>query len=161
MGLLVPIAAVVAVAAGALALLRSPAAPRRTPEGQAALERAVGMVDRELAADLELMSMFDQTRQTFVLENGQFLASRDVIQREAPDTYAFVADVFERIPATEAAMERRGPAGSISDRDRELIHEWEGDAREAQRALRSAIAPSRRTRWDALSARLRARLASR
>ena len=160
-GILVRIAALVAAAAAALAVLRSPAAPRRTPEGQAALERAVGVVDRELAADLELMSMFDQTKQAFVLENGQFLASRDVIQREAPDTYAFVADVFERIPATEAAMERRGPAGSISDRDRELIHEWEGDAREAQRVLRSALTPSPRTRWDELTARLRARLASR
>lgn len=156
-----PIAGLVALAAGAFAVLRSPAAPRRTPEGQAALERAVAVVDRELAADLELMSMFDQTKQAFVLENGEFLASREVIRREAPDTYGFVADVFERIPATEAAMERRGPAGTINDRDRELIHEWEGDAREAQRAIRAALVPSRRTRWDALTARLRARLASR
>ncbi|MBI2323350.1 MAG: hypothetical protein HYU87_00065 [Chloroflexi bacterium] len=161
MGILVPIGAVLAVAAAAFALLRSPAAARRTPEGQAGLERAVGAVDRELAADLELMAMFDQTKQAFVLENGQFLASRDVIEREAPDAYAFVADVFERIPATEAAMERRGPAGSIAEADLQLIHAWEGDAREAQRALRATLTPSRATRWDALAARLRARFASR
>jgi hypothetical protein len=107
------------------------------------------------------MSMFDQTKQAFVLENGEFAGAREVIAREAPEAFAFVADVYERIPATEAAMERRGPAGSISDADRALIHAWEGDAREAQRTLRSALAPSRLTRWDDLIARLRARFASR
>lgn len=148
-------------AAAAFAWLRAPSAPRRTPEGQAALGRAVAAVDRELAADLELMAVFDQTKQAFVLENGQFLAARDVIGREAPVTFTSVADVYERIPATEAAMERRGPAGSIADADRALIHAWEGDAREAQRALRAALVPSRASRWDDLTARLRARFASR
>jgi hypothetical protein len=155
------IALLAAGAAAASRWLRYPAAAPRTPEGQAALERAVAAVDRELAADLELMSMFDQTKQAFVLENGQFLASRDVIEREAPAAYAVVADVFERIPATEAAMERRGPAASIADADRALIHAWEGDAREAQRVLRASLTPSRLTRWNALAARLRARFASR
>lgn len=144
-----------------LRVLRAPAVAPRTPEGQAALERAVAAVDRELAADLELMHMFDTTKQAFVLENGQFLAHREVIAREAAAAYAFVADVFERIPATEAAMERRGPAGSIADADRALIHAWEGDAREAQRVLRASLAPPRDTRWDDLIARLRARLPSR
>lgn len=159
------VAAVTALAAAAavaaLRALRSPLAAPRTAEGQAALERAVAAVDRELAADLELMHMFDTTRQAFVLENGQFIAHREVIEREAPEAYAFVADVFERIPATEAAMERRGPAGSIADTDRALIHAWEGDAREAQRTLRASLVPPRATRWDALIARLRGRFSSR
>ena len=161
-GILVPIAArLAAAAAAAFRYLRSPVSAPRTPGGQVALERAVGAVDRELAADLELMAMFDQTKQAFVLENGQFLSSRDVLAREAPEAFALVADVFDRIPATEAAMERRGPAGSIAEADLELIHAWEGDAREAQRRLRAALVPSRPTRWDALTARLRARFASR
>lgn len=157
--------ALVALLAGlayaAVRVLRAPAAAPRTAEGQAALERAVAAVDRELAADLELMHMFDTTKQAFVLENGQFLAHREVIEREAPAAYAFVADVFERIPATEAAMERRGPAGSIRDADRALIHDWEGDARVAQRTLRAALVPPRDTGWDGLIARLRARFPSR
>ena len=152
---------VAGVAGLGLRWLREPAAPLRTPEAQATLGRAVAAVDRELAADLELMAMFDTTKQAFVLENGQFLAQRDVLEREAPAAYAFVADVFERIPAAESAMERRGPAGSIADADRALIHAWEGDAREAQRRLRAALVPDRSTRWDALVARLRARFASR
>lgn len=149
------------LAYAALQALRAPAVAPRTPEGQAALERAVAAVDRELAADLELMHMFDTTKQAFVLENGQFLAHREVIAREAAAAYTFVADVFERIPAAEAAMERRGPAGSIADADRALIHAWEGDAREAQRVLRASLVPPRDTRWDDLIARLRARLPSR
>ena len=34
-----------------------------------ALQRAVAAVDRELAADLEMTTMFDQTRQAVVLES--------------------------------------------------------------------------------------------
>lgn len=152
---------VAALAAGLGTYLRAPTVRRRSAEAQAALERAVAAVDRELAADLELMSMFDQTRQAFVLENGQFLASSEVIAREAPETFAFVDDLFGRVPAVESAMERRGPAGSIADADLALIHAWEGDAREAQRMLRASLIPRRRTRWDELTARLRARFASR
>lgn len=155
------VAAVTALAAAAARALRTPARAPRAAAGRAALERAVAAVDRELAADLELMHMFDTTRQAFVLENGQFIAHREVIEREAPEAYAFVADVFERIPATESAMERRGPAGSIADADRALIHLWEGDAREAQRTLRAALVPPRAARWDALIARLRGRFSSR
>jgi len=162
LGVLVAVAALLAAgAAAAVAYLRGPSAPPRTADGQAALERAVAMVDRELAGDLELMAMFDQTKQAFVLENGQFLATRDVLEREASAAHAFVAEVYERIPATEAAMERRGPAGSIADADLALIHAWEGDAREAQRALRAALAAPRGTRWEEMAARLRARFASR
>ncbi len=148
--------ALIAAALAAAAYLRRPLA-RRDPAAQLELERAVASVDRELAADLELMSMFDQTKQAFVLENSQFLAVRGIIGREAPEAYRVVADVYERIPATEASMERRGPAGSIPDADRILVQEWEGDAREAQRLLREAARPLRITRWERVTERLRAR----
>ena len=111
---------------------------RRSPEAQAKLDAAVAAVDRELAADLEMLSMFGTTRQAVILENGQFLRHREVIARELPDAHAVVAGLYERIPAAESAMERRGPAGSIRDEDRAIVDEWEGDAREAQRALRAA-----------------------
>ncbi len=137
--------------------LGRPARPSRTPEGQTALERAVALVDRELAADLELMAMFDQTKQPFVLENGQFLAARAVIEREAPAAYLVAADVYARIPAVETSMERRGPAGSIPLEDERRVHDWEGDAREAQRALRASLTESPPSRWSALAERLRAR----
>ncbi len=150
------LAGVVAVAAvGAAALYLRGTGPGRGAASQAELERAAASVDAELAADLELMSMHDQTKQAFVLENARFLAVRAVIEREAPDAYRFVADVYARIPATETSMERRGPAGSIPDADRAVVHEWEGDAREAQRVLRDAALPSRRPRWDILMGRLR------
>ncbi len=149
--------ALVALAGGAAALYLRGAAPGRDPAAQAELERAVAAVDRELAADLELMAMFDQTKQAFVLENGQFLSMRSVIEREAPEAYAFVADVYERIPRVESSMERRGPAGSIPDADRGVVQEWEGDAREAQRVLRDAARPRRRSRWDLVRERVRSR----
>ena len=152
------LAVAVLAAAGLVAWLRGPAARRREPAAQAALERAVAAVDRELAADLELAAMFDQTKQAFVMELGEFEAAREVIEREAPGAYAVVSDVYARIPATESAMERRGPAGSIADADRAAIEAWEGDAREAQRALRAAVAPAPVPRWRALAERLGARL---
>jgi hypothetical protein len=148
--------ALAAVAGSAALYLRGTIA-RREPGAQAELERAVAQVDRELAADLELMSMFDQTKHAFVLENGQFLAARRVIERHAPGALKIVADVYARIPETETSMERRGPAGSIPDADRIRIHEWEGDAREAQRVLREVARPSRASRWELLTERLRAR----
>lgn len=155
------IAVLAAAAAGAAAYLRGSAVAPRTARGQADLEPAVAAVDRELAADLELMSMFDQTKQAFVLENGQYLAHAAVIEREAADAHGLVADLYARIPATEAAMERRGPAGSIADADLAVVHAWEGDAREAQRMLRAALVPSRASRWELLARRLRARFPSR
>lgn len=135
--------------------LRRPSSPPRSAAAQAELDRAVAAVDRELAADLELMTMFEQTKQAFVLENGQFLRYRDVIEREVPAAFADLASLYERIPRTEEAMERRGPAGSIRDADRELVHDWEGDARAAQRALRAAAVAPILTRWQRLRARLR------
>lgn len=115
---------------------------RRSARQQADLDAAVAAIDRELAADLEMLAMFDQTRQAVILENGQFLRHREVVQRELPQAYPAIASLYERIPAAEAAMERRGPAASIRDEDRAIVNEWEGDAREAQRALRAAaVAP--------------------
>lgn len=153
-GILVAVALFAGAVAGAIAYLRGPSRPPRTAEAQAELDRAVAAVDRELAADLEIMSMFDQTRQAFILENGQFLRHRTVIEREIPAAYAALSSLYERIPLVEAAMERRGPANSIRDEDRQVIHEWEGDTREAQRALRAhALAPPG-ARWSTLRTRL-------
>jgi len=111
----------------------------RSPEAKAALDRAVAAVDRELAADLELTSMFDQTKQAFVLENGQWHMHGATIARELPEAHAFAADLYARMPEAESAMERRGPANSLKDEDREIVERWEGDAREAQRRLRADL----------------------
>ena len=112
----------------------------RSLEAQAALERAVAAIDRELAADLELTSMFDQTKQAFVLENGQWHLHRAVVARELPGAHAYLDDLYRRLPDAESAMERRGPANSLKDEDREIVERWEGDAREGQRRLRSDLA---------------------
>ena len=111
----------------------------RSAGDQDRLERAVAAIDRELAANLELTSMFDQTKQAFVLENGQWLLHRTKIAGELPSAHAFVEDLYRRIPDAESAMERRGPANSLKDEDREIVEAWEGDAREAQRRLRADL----------------------
>lgn len=146
--------AIVVVLAAAVAYLRAPAVVRRDPTSQAELARAAAAVDRELAADLELMAMFDQTKQAFVLENAQYLAAAAVIEREAPEVHRPVADLYRRIPQTESAMEHRGPAGSMAEADRRIVDEWEGDAREAQRLLRASTAPRRAPRWRLIAERL-------
>ncbi|HEV2249505.1 MAG TPA: hypothetical protein VGT60_03250 [Candidatus Limnocylindria bacterium] len=112
----------------------------RSPEARDRLERAVAAVDRELAANLELTSMFDQTKQAFVLENGQWERHAATIARELPAAHAFTAELYDRMPDAESAMERRGPANSLKDADREIVERWEGDAREAQRRLRADLA---------------------
>ena len=155
-GLFVAIVAAGAAAFGWLAR-PLPVDPRR----RAALTDAVGAVDRELAANLELMTMFDQTRQAVVLENGEFARHRETIEHEAKDIAEAVTTLYARIPVAESAMERRGPANSLRDEDRRLIEAWEGDAREAQRSLRRSLdAPALRG-WPAVSARLRSRSARR
>lgn len=111
----------------------------RSAEAQAELARAVAAIDRELAADLELTSMFDQTKQAFVLELAQWSIHSPTIQREEPALYLFLADVYARIPDAESAMERRGPANTLKDADRDIVQRWEGDAREAQRLLRGDL----------------------
>lgn len=121
------------------------------------MESAVAAVDRELAANLELTSMFDQTKQAFVLENGQWQRNAAVLEQELPEVHAFAADLYARLPHAESAMERRGPANSVKDEDREVVERWEGDAREAQRRLRAGLAAPA----PGLIARLRARLLGR
>ncbi len=125
------------------------------PARRAALAGAVGAVDRELAANLELLSMFDQTRQPVVLENGEFARHRATLERDAAAAAAPVAELYARMPAAESAMERRGPAQTMKDEDRRLIEAWEGDARDAQRALRAALAARPLAGWRAAIARLR------
>lgn len=110
------------------------------PEQRRRVERAVADVDRELAANLELTSVFDQTKQAVVLENGEFLRHRATIETGLVGPAAALADLYARISDAEAAMERRGPANSIRDDDRRLIETWEGDARSVQRELRDALA---------------------
>ena len=111
----------------------------RSAEAQARLDRAVAAIDRELAANLELTGMFDQTKQAFVLENGQWHIHGPTVARELPAAHAFAADLYGRMPDAESAMERRGPANSLRDEDREIVERWEGDAREAQRRLRADL----------------------
>ena len=147
-----PLLAAIAVALAALAFAVT-RPERRPPEAQRALDRAVAAIDRELAADLELTAMFDQTKQAFVLENGQWAIHGAVIARELPPTHAFVADLYRRLPDAETAMERRGPAGSLRDEDRLLVEAWEGDAREAQRRLRAALIERPPSLLDRLIAR--------
>lgn len=110
------------------------------PEERRRLERAVADLDRELAANLELTSMFDQTKQAVVLENGEFTRHRATIEVGLAGAYVGLADLYSRIADAESAMERRGPANSIRDDDRALIESWEGDARTVQRRLREALA---------------------
>ena len=109
------------------------------PAERAALAEAVGAVDRELAANLELTALFDQTRQPIVLENGEFARHRAALERTAPAIFTAVAELYARLAEAESAMERRGPANSLKDEDRAIVERWEGDARVAQRALREAL----------------------
>jgi hypothetical protein len=151
--------ALAAAAGAALGLLARPLRP--DPKARAELAEAVGAVDRELAANLELTTMFDQTKQAVTLENAAFARYRATLERNAARAAAAVASLYDRIPETESAMERRGPANSLRVDDRRLIEGWEGDAREAQRSLRGSLDGPALVGWPALSARLRGRLPQR
>lgn len=144
-----------AIVAAAAAWLARPLRP--DPARREELTRAVSALDRELAANLELTTMFDQTKQAVVLENGQLPMHRGVLEREAPGVARSIRDLYARIPDAESAMERRGPANSIRDDDRRVIEEWEGDARAAQHALRAALSPQAVRGWRAAIARLHVR----
>jgi hypothetical protein len=152
------IAAMVA-AAGALGWLARPLRP--DPEKRREFVDAVQSVDRELAANLELTSMFDQTKQAVTLENGEFARHRETLERHARPVAAAIVALYERMSEAETAMERRGPANSLRSEDRQLIESWEGDAREAQRALRGSLTERPLRGWPALSARLQGRLVRR
>jgi hypothetical protein len=150
---------IVAIAAGAAAMIAWLTRPEKSdPRSRVELEKAVAAVDRELAANLELTTMFDQTKQAVVLENGAFARFKATLEETASDAATALAALYGRIAETESAMERRGPAGSIRAEDRQLIEGWEGDAREAQRALRQTLTRGPLPRWRALSARLHERL---
>jgi hypothetical protein len=152
-------AAIVAAVAAAVGWLARPLLP--DPDERRRVTFAVNDVDRELAANLELTTMFDQTKQAVTLENGEFARHRATLERNARPAAAAVASLYERMSETESAMERRGPANSLRPEDRQLIESWEGDAREAQRSLRTALNPRPIAGWAALSARLHGRFARR
>jgi hypothetical protein len=151
------IAAIVAAAAAAVAWLARPLAP--DPDERRQVGDAVNAVDRELAANLELTTMFDQTKQAVTLENGEFARHRATLERNARPAAAAAAALYERMSEAESAMERRGPANSLRPEDRQLIEAWEGDAREVQRSLRAALDARPQKGWSALSARLYGRFA--
>jgi hypothetical protein len=130
------------------------------PEVRRRLERAVADVERELAANLELTSMFDQTHQAVVLENGEFIRHGSTIEAGLAVAHGSLADLYSRIPAAESAMERRGPANTLRDDDRVLIETWEGDARAAQRQLRAELAAPPSSPFAMLIRRLRGLLPS-
>ena len=127
---------------------------RRDAVRQRALDTAGAAIDRELAANLELTALFDQTHQAVVFENNEFARHGTVIARELPDEHRAVESVYARMPETETAMERRGPAGSLRPEDRAVIEGWEGDARDAQRALRVAVRRTPPSLIELLLARL-------
>ena len=119
-------------------------------EDRARFAEAAAAVDREIAANIELASMWDQTHQAVVLENGSFGRHRDALERVAPAACAPLARTYERISDVESAMERRGPANTIKPEDLALIEGWEGDVREAQRALRDAVTAPAPSVWSLL-----------
>jgi len=151
------VAAIVAAALGAIGWLARPLSPN--PDERRRASAAVDAVDRELAANLELTTMFDQTKQAVTLENGEFVRHRATLERNARPAAAAVAALYERMSDAESAMERRGPANSLRPEDRQLIEAWEGDAREAQRSLRAAVNARPPVGWAAVSARLHGRFA--
>lgn len=153
------VAAIVATVAMAVGWFARPLSP--DPGERARFADAVSAVDRELAANLELTTMFDQTKQAVTLEDGEFARHRGTLERNVGRAAAGLATLYGRISETESAMQRRGPANSLRAEDRRLIEAWEGDAREAQRAIRGALTARPLVGWPALSARLHERSARR
>ena len=153
------IAAIVAAFAALAGWLARPLSP--DPADRRELADAVNSVDRELAANLELTTMFDQTKQAVTLENGEFARHSATLARHAGPAAAAVAKLYDQMSLAEAAMVRRGPANSLRAEDRQLIEGWEGDAREAQRSLRASLEARSLRGWAALSARLHGRFARR
>src|SRR5207247_6214588 len=134
------LAAIVAAAAAAVGWLARPLST--DPDERRRIGDAVSAVDRERAANLELTTMFDQTKQAVTLENGEFARYSATLARHAAPAAAAVAKLYDRMSLAESAMERRGPANSLRPEDRSLIEGWEGDAREGQRSLRESLEAS-------------------
>ena len=126
------------------------------PEDRARLEVVAAAIDRELAANIELASLWDQTHQAVVFENAEFTRHAEVLRRLASGGFDFelLADVYTRMPSVESAMERRGPVNSIRPADKTIVETWEGDVREAQRWLRAAVQAPPPSAWALLSRRL-------
>ncbi len=134
---------------------------RRPPTAQAQLERAAAGIDRELAGNLELITMYMQTKQPAVLENAAYRAWREEVAAADEDVAARLDVLYERMPDAESAMERRGPAGSIRPEDRATVQQWEGNARVLQRAVRGLPGSPPRSGGDRLVAWLRSHVARR
>jgi len=126
-----------------------------TPEERARLADAASAVDRELAANIELASMWDQTHQAVVFENAQFNRHAQTIRAAAPDVFEALTQAYARMPETESAMERRGPANTIRPDDLALIETWEGDVRGVQRDLRASANAPEPSLWALFMERLR------
>ena len=128
-----------------------------TPEERARLAEAASAVDRELAANIELASMWDQTHQAVVFENAEFSRHAGAIGAGAPDVFEALTQAYARMPDAESAMERRGPANTIRPDDLALVETWEGDVRSAQRDLRAAANAPEPSLWSLFMERLRRR----
>lgn len=126
-------------------------------EDRARLEVVAAAIDRELAANIELASLWDQTHQAVVFENAEFTRHAAVLRRLASGGFDFelLAEVYARMPSVESAMERRGPVNSIKPEDKTIVETWEGDVREAQRWLRAAVKATPPSAWMLLMRRLR------
>lgn len=109
---------------------------RRSGAEQERLEWATARIERELAGNIELVGMFLQTKQPAVMEMAGYREARDAIAAADLDLASRLDVLYDRIPDTESAMERRGPAGSFAPPDREIVTHWDGNARELQRELR-------------------------
>jgi len=129
------------------------------PEDRPLLVAAAAAIDRELAANIELASLWDQTHQAVVFENAEFARHAAVLRRLTSGAFDFelLDEVYTRMPSVESAMERRGPVNSIKPEDKSFVETWEGDVREAQRWLRAAVAAPPPSAWALLMARLRTR----
>lgn len=126
------------------------------PEDRAQLEVVAAAIDRELAANIELASLWDQTHQAVVFENAEFARHTAALRRLSSGAFDFelLSEVYARMPAVESAMERRGPVNSIRTEDKSFVESWEGDVREAQRWLRAAVNAPPPSAWALLVARL-------
>src|SRR2546423_15245689 len=82
------LAAIVAAAAAAVGWLARPLPP--DPEERRRIGAAVSAGDRELAANLELTTMFDQTKQAGTPQNRPVPPPRPGPRREAPPAPAGV-----------------------------------------------------------------------
>jgi hypothetical protein len=128
------------------------------PEDRPRLEAAAAAIDRELAANIELASLWDQTHQAVVFENAEFARHSAVLRRLTSSgafDFELLDDVYTRMPSVESAMERRGPVNSIKPEDKRVVETWEGDVREAQRWLRAAVNAAPPSAWMLLVSRLR------